>query len=303
MSLLKRDVIALYEGDARCDVAAHAGGSIAGFWWERHGRRTDWLRPASASDAARGAVEGMACFPLVPWGNRIRSGRFQFCGRAVVQTGGENHALHGHGWRHPWQVIDRTAERVEMDYVHEPDDWPWRYRARQTVALAGGALSLTLEVANLSDEAMPAGLGFHPYFPSAGEAAVEAAARSVWLTDADKLPRECVPVPESWDFAAGRRMAGLDLDNVFAGWNGKAAISWPERAHRLLIEGDWPMLSFLAIYRPSPHDWFCVEPMSHCPDAINLARDGVADTGVRVLAPGARRAATMILRPHDATRN
>lgn len=299
MSVLERDVVALCEGDARCDVAPQAGGALAGFWWERDGRRIDWLRPASATDVARGAVDAMACFPLVPWGNRIRDGRFQFCGREVAQPGGGTHALHGHGWRRPWQVIDRTAERVELDYVHEPDEWPWRYRACQTVALARGAVSLTLEVVNLSDEVMPAGLGFHPYFPSTANAAVQAAARSVWLTDADKLPRECVPVPASWDFTAGRRLAELELDNVFAGWNGKALISWPERAHRLVIEGDWPMLSFLAVYQPPSCDWFCVEPMSHCPDAINLARDGAADTGLRVLAPGARRGATMTLRPYS----
>ena len=300
MSLLERDVVALREGDARCDVAPLAGGSIAGFWWEREGRRTDWLRPASATDVARGAVDGMACFPLVPWGNRIRDGRFQFCGREVAQPGCERHALHGHGWRRAWQVTGRSAARVELEYSHDPDDWPWRYQARQTIALADGALSLTVEIVNLSDGVMPAGLGFHPFFPWTADAAIQASTRGVWLTDGDKLPRECVAVPASWDLAAGRRLSELELDNVFVGWNGQAAISWPERAHRLQLEGEWPMLSFLAVYLPQARDCFCVEPMSHCPDAINLAREGVADTGLRVLAPGARRSAAMTLRPRAA---
>lgn len=194
-------------------------------------------------------------------------------------------------------MIDRAAERVVMEYVHEPDDWPWQYQARQTVLLAGGTLSLTVEIANLSDGMMPAGLGFHPFFPWTGAASIEASARDVWLTDGEKLPRECVPVPRSWDLSAGRCVAELELDNCFVGWDGRASILWPERENRLLLEGEWPMLSFLAVYLPQARDHFCVEPMSHCPDAINLARDGVADTGVRVLAPGARRSATMILRP------
>jgi aldose 1-epimerase len=144
---------------------------------------------------------------------------------------------------------------------------------------------------------MPAGLGFHPFFPRTGAASIAASARSVWLTDGEKLPRECVPVPRSWDLSAGRSLAELELDNCFVGWDGRASIQWPERENRLVLEGEWPMLSFLAVNHSNARDHFCVEPMSHCPDAINLARDGVGDTGVRVLAPGARRSATMILRP------
>jgi aldose 1-epimerase len=58
-----------------------------------------------------------------------------------------------------------------------------------------------------------------------------------------------------------------------------------------------PLLSFLAVYIPRGRDFVCVEPASQCADAINLAREGEPDTGLRVLAPGARRGATMTLRP------
>jgi aldose 1-epimerase len=111
------------------------------------------------------------------------------------------------------------------------------------------------------------------------------------------MPTERTAVPPGWDLSAGRRVADLALDNVFTGWSGEAVVTWPERAARLSLNATQPLLSFLVVYTPRERDFFCVEPASHCTDAINLAREGVADTGLRVLAPNARRGATVTLTP------
>jgi aldose 1-epimerase len=295
MSLLERDVIALSDGIARCDVAPQAGGSIAGFWWET-GARTDWLRPSRPADVARGDAEAMACFPLVPWGNRIRDARFRFCGRDVALPALGPQAIHGHGWRGAWNVVDRAPGQLVMEYRHEPDAWPWCYVARETVTLAEGALSLTLELENLSDSVMPAGLGFHPYFPRRPGALLQADARGMWRNDGDTLPHDLAAIPEPWDFTAARPLADA-IDNCFTRWDGRALLQWPRQQARLGLAADWPILSFLMVYTPPARDFFCVEPMSHCPDAVNLARTGAAENGLRVLAPSARRSATMTLTP------
>ena len=298
--LVDNGVITLTSETATCEVAPRAGGAVAGFWWKRDGRRIDWLRPASASAVARRDAEQMACFPMIPYGNRIRDGRFTFCGREVVETSAvahTRHAIHGHGWRQDWQVMERGEDHLVLEYEHAPDAWPWPYRARQSFALTPETLTLTLEIENLADELMPAGLGFHPYFPRTPQATVTAAAAGVWLTDAEILPTERTAVPPGWDLAEGRRIAELALDNVFTGWNGPATVAWPERQARLAIEATQPLLSFLTVYTPPKTDYFCVEPGSHCTDAINLAREGIAETGLRVLAPGARRSARVTRRP------
>jgi aldose 1-epimerase len=237
---------------------------------------------------------------LVPYGNRIRDARFLFCGREVLETPAEGegrHALHGHGWRHDWRVVERGEDRLVLEYDHEPDAWPWLYRARQSFALSPEGLELTLELENRSEALMPAGLGFHPYFPRTPEATVTAATTGVWLTDAEIMPTERTAVPPGWDLSAGRRVAEVALDNVFTGWTGEAVVTWPERAARLRLMAAQPLLSFLVVYTPRERDFFCVEPASHCTDALNLAREGVAETGLRVLAPGVRRAARLTLRP------
>ena len=46
-------------------------------------------------------------FPLVPYVNRIRGGRFTFRGREVrlaPNMAGDPSPLHGQGWLDPWQV-------------------------------------------------------------------------------------------------------------------------------------------------------------------------------------------------------
>jgi aldose 1-epimerase len=289
MSILKHDVLALSDGIARCDVVPQAGGAIAGFWWECGERRIDWLRPARAADVARADVAKMAAYPLVPWGGRIRDGSFHFGGEEVAEG---CDALNGHGWRRSWRVVGRSATEAALEYRHDGGSWPWPYRARQTVALAAGALSLTLDLANESDRLMPAGLGFLSAFPFASEASLEAAVQGVWPEDGAGIPREGRAVPSPCGLACAAEEAG---DPVFTGWDGSAAIAWPGRGMELRLAADWPLLSFLAVRR-SAH--LSVAPMSHCVDAFNLARAGVAGTGVRVLAPGASRSATVKLVPH-----
>jgi aldose 1-epimerase len=300
MGVVGHDVVTLSSGDARCEIAPGVGGAIAGYWWEHGGRRIDWLRRASPGAVARGKAGDMGCFPLVPYGSRIRDARFLFCGREVLETPAEGegrHALHGHGWRRDWRVVERSADRLVLEYDHEPDTWPWLYRARQSFALSPERLEITLELQNRSEALMPAGLGFHPYFPRTPEASVTATTTGVWLTDAEIMPTERTAVPPGWDLSAGRRVADLVLDNVFTGWSGDAVVTWPEHAARLSLSATQPLLSFLVVYTPPERDFFCVEPASHCADAVNLAREGVAETGLRVLAPSVRRAARLTLRP------
>jgi len=161
-------------------------------------------------------------------------------------------------------------------------------------------LTLTLQVESLSEDLMPVGLGFRPCFPRRPEAVVTAETAGVWLTDGESLPTEKAAIPPDWDLSDGRYLADIALDHIFTGWSGRAAIAWPEQGTRLRLEAGQPLLSFLAVQTAGTEECFALGPVSHCADAINLARDGVPDTGLRVLAPGARRTARLTLRPELA---
>ena len=264
-------------GNADCCVtldAAH-GGAIRDFRW----RGLDILRPAVADAAAD--PFSMACFPLVPYANRIAEGRFSSDGRAVqLQRNWDRdpHPLHGQGWRAAW-ITEQASESTALLVFHGGgDDWPWCYRAVQEFTLLADALEITLAVLNLSDSAMPAMLGLHPYFPASAQATLQTLARTVWLADAQALPVQEVLVPPDWSFEKPRGVARLGLDHCFDHWDGLAIVRWPDRVLRISATG----CGALHVYAPAGADFFCLEPQSAAVGALN--RDAAA---VAKLAPGA----------------
>jgi len=109
----------------------------------------------------------------------------------------------------------------------------------------------------------------------------------MWETDEEVLPMRLAPPHSGADPSAGIAVDAVALDNVFAGWDRRARIDWPERGAALALAAE-PPLDFLVVYTPPGEDHFCAEPVSNATDAFNLAAAGRTDTGVVALAPGAR---------------
>lgn len=280
-------------------IAPGIGGSIAHFHWGDGARRHDWLRPATGDDLRAGAADLLACFPLVPFSNRIRNGRFAFGGRVVqlpLNQWPQPHAEHGHGWQVAWTVTARKDDSLTLEYEHAGGAWPFPYLARQEISLSADELRLTLSIENRGAEAMPAGLGFHPYFPRTTGCRFAARVDAMWQTDAEVMPTALVPADPRLATSGGMAIAEAAFDNAFTRWSRKATILWPETGATLSIDAD-PSLEFLVLYTPGGEPWFCAEPVSHCTDAFNLAAQGRGDTGMLVLEPGERRSATVRFRP------
>ena len=291
--------IALAAGDLRAELWPTVGGSLGAFFAETGGGRLDFVRPASDDSAAREGPLAMGSFPLVPYSGRIRDGRFTFAGRDIalpLNFPPARHSIHGHGWQAPWSVAEATADRAVLDYRHVADAWPFAYRSRQIVTLSADQLTMRIELTNEGTQAMPAGIGHHPYFPRTPAARVTAAIERVWLADDEVMPTALVDPPPDRRLGAGVAVDGVALDSVFTGWSGRALIEWPERRASLAMAAAAP-LRFLVVYTPPGQDFFCVEPVSHCPDAVNSAPRGVPDVGLVVLAPGETLAGEMVLEP------
>ena len=292
-------VITLRADRARAGIAPRIGGSIAHYHWLDGARRHDWLRPAAPADLAAGTADRLACFPLVPFSNRIRDGRFAFGGHAValpLNHRPQPHALHGHGWQAAWSVVERADDRITLEYDHRAGAWPFPYRARQEFLLTGNELRLSLSLENRGRETMPVGLGFHPYFPRTPRCRLSARVDAMWATDAEVMPTALVDADPRLGGAHGLPVADVMLDNAFTGWRRQATITWPERGAVLSLDADVP-LGFLVVYSPAGRDYFCVEPVSHCTDAFNLAAQGRADTGMLTLHAGASVSVVVHLRP------
>lgn len=198
-------MIQLRSGSSEATLLPHLGGSIGGFWVD--GRAI--LRPAPQDTAS---PLDAACFPLVPYANRIAGGRFSFAGEDYAlprNVAGFEHPIHGLGWIMPWAVKTQENDRAILACMHSVDEhWPWDWSATQTFVLENGALQVTLEVTlevtNHSGRAMPCGLGQHPYFVRDPGASLSFAA-SGGMDQRRHDPQHNRPGQCFWRFCARRR--------------------------------------------------------------------------------------------------
>ncbi|WP_165793463.1 aldose 1-epimerase [Hyphococcus luteus] len=229
-----------------------------------------------------------SCFPLAPYSNRIRDGRFEFDGKTVriePNAPGHAHPLHGTAWRGEWSLSSQSENAAMLDYVHHAGKaWPWSFSLAQKIVIENDALSIRLMLRNTSGEAMPAGLGFHPYFSNPQAARLRFAAEGLWLPDEAGLPETWRALGGEFDFSGGRSLKDVSIDHCFTGWRGKAQIGWRDRPFGVEITAD-PAMGFVVVYVSEEEDCFCFEPVSQMNDALNWANRR-EDTGLRVLEPG-----------------
>jgi aldose 1-epimerase len=230
-----------------------------------------------------------AHFPMVPYANRIADGRFACDSEHYALPRNvecQDHPLHGVGWLAPWTVEAAGDRDVTLGHRHDGDThWPWTYAATQVFTLDDDGLRITLAVTNRDARAMPVSLGFHPYFTKAAVSAVSFAADGLWLADAGLLPTERVAADCLGDWSSGATPDPATLiDNSYTGWSGEAILARPEGDLRLVGEGT----PFLHVYMPPDRDFFCAEPVTAIPDALNR-------TAPMLLAPGETRTIGMSL--------
>lgn len=284
------ELVSLRAGDLALEICPETGGSIARL---RHGT-VDLLRPAGDADIAARDPRRLGSYPLFPFSNRVKHGRFPFQGQAyqlALNFGDHPHAIHGNAWQRPWRIEAREPAAVRIAVAHDPRrdgaaSWPFAYGAAQSFRLDAAALEIELTLRNDDTRPAPAAFGLHPYFPKTAQARLTASLTGMWRADATLIPTEHGPLPPALDFSAGRDLREVACDNCFTGWQGPAAIEWPEHGLRLAIDAS-PEFGNLVIFVPAGRDFFAVEPVTNVNDAFNLAAAGVADTGLVVLAPGA----------------
>jgi len=282
-------ILKLSAGRLRLELNPSIGGAISNFTWDDSGPilRQSHSPLEKAVDAAS--------FPLVPYVNRIRGGRFTFRGREVriaPNMAGDPSPLHGQGWINPWiveQAGDRTAQ---LSFRHDAGEWPWAYEALQDFELDEGGLSVTLTCRNVDDEPMPCGLGQHPYFPCGRETRLDTKVTDVWTIDEKVLPVAKVPAEGRFDLR-DRLVCAQDLDHGFGGWGGEARMSDPDWPYSLrLASAD---AHFFQLYSPPAGGIFVAEPVTHANAALNAPEEEWGGLGMRVLGPGDGMSLTMRL--------
>jgi aldose 1-epimerase len=302
---MEATAIALRSGRIEVDLDRR-GAVISGFRW----RKADGTTASVMRDGAMHGGDPLkaSCFPLLPFGNRVRDNRFSFNGQAFTLTPNQpwdRHYLHGDGWLTRWNVLATTDSEVSFGMQHAAGpESPYAFAAEILYKLRADVLSVTLTVSNQSEQPLPFGLGLHPYFPLTPRTTLQASATGWFVEEAEFMPGTLEAVPDALDFSEARRPPRQWINNGFTGWNGRAKIVWPENSLALTITGSTGFRDyfvFMSDTRFEPGflgDYFCFEPMTHRADAHNMEALG----GLAVLAPGETLRGCVSFTPHETPR-
>ncbi|MDT3557105.1 aldose epimerase [Stenotrophomonas maltophilia group sp. msm1] len=232
-------------GELEVALAAGAGGRVAHLRY----RGVEWL-----VDAQEGGVAAIAwgCYPMVPWAGRIRHGTFHFDGRPHrLPLNFNGHAIHGLGFSRPWQIdrLDAAAARLSLALPRD-GYWPFGGIAMLDLRLQAHALQMRLSV-QAGEQAMPAVLGWHPWFRKPDRLLFTP--RAMYPRDGDGIATlPCVaPTTGPWDDCF---IADSDITLIREG-------------QHLRVRSDH---DHWVVYDGTPHAT-CVEPQSGPPDGFTLA--------------------------------
>uniref|UniRef100_UPI003BEF32E3 aldose 1-epimerase n=1 Tax=Burkholderia arboris TaxID=488730 RepID=UPI003BEF32E3 len=256
------------------------------------GEVLDWLAPVSDRSIAEGFDSRIwpkaGSYPLLPFSNRIRVGRFDWQGRQITLAtpDGLRHPMHGIAHRRPWRLESATATVATLDFRYTPEagEWPWPFFASQTFTISADAVDVLMTLRNDGETRMPAGGGFHPYFRRTSGTRIRFAATDHWVIDDDEIATCRVDVVGAADFSSLRALPGQGLSVYYGGWQRGVQIR-REDGSCLSMTADAP-LEHLVLHAPEESGYFCAEPVTHVSDAVNLSAQGWDRTGLRVLEPG-----------------
>ena len=267
----------------------------------------------NASFAFGGAI-------LLPYANRIRGTRI--AGARAIETaidgrtvrlprnwgtapGRDDYAMHG-------LILDRVfafeqpSPDTAVGRLAAGDfGWGWPGSAEIEVvwSLAGGRLSLTVEVANRGREPLPVGIGWHPYFalPSGERGAARlrlpAAERAEVDNYDDVLPtgRLLPTAGTAYDLSApdGVALGDRYLDDCFTGLPredgaAEAKILDPAAGLGLRIASPSPAVKAIQVYAPADQAFVVVEPQFNLADPYGACWPPGLDTGMARVTPGGR---------------
>jgi aldose 1-epimerase len=204
------EIVRLAVGELTVELAPAVGGVVRSF--RAGGRPVFREGPPGITDANDGG-----CYPLVPFSNRVRDGRFSFRGREVrlSPTCPAKHPLHGQGWRGEWRIEAAEERRAVLVLITAPGEWPWALAGPADLRAGRGRADDGLSCRNDGDAPMPCGLGFHPYSRRTRRRSshgLDTVVAEVWTIDAEVMPVERVAATGRYDLRE-RRIEGVDLDN------------------------------------------------------------------------------------------
>ncbi|MBS11554.1 MAG: hypothetical protein CME19_08125 [Gemmatimonadetes bacterium] len=281
------------------------------------GSEIELLFAVPDAETLQGRPSGYGIPILFPWPNRIEYGKFSFDGRDVsLKTLEEGaHLLHGYVLNRPWKVVASGASEAEgawvtcafssADFPEIAEEWPFPFTVEGTYLLKNGILALDVTGTNAGDAPMPAGLGYHPYFPlplleggDRSNCTVQLPCETYWPLREDNVPTgKTEPVSGDYDFRSEQPIGDRYYDDIWSGVTSEAE-GWsrclftdPHAGVKIVVEAGEAFREWV-LFAPDHRPVVCYEPYTCTTDAFNLHTRGV-DGGAKILGPGESIGGTM----------
>ncbi|GAP97158.1 aldose epimerase family protein [Leptolyngbya sp. NIES-2104] len=255
--------------NSKLEIVPDRGGMITS--WQVQGRELLYMDTARFADPTLSVRGGI---PIL----------FPICGNLPNNTytyKGQTYTLKQHGFARdlPWEVVEqKTDGELSFTIGLSSDDqtlekYPFQFRLEFTYSLQGQTLVIDQTIENLSDEAMPFSIGFHPYFLALEKHQLRF---EIPATEAlDQRTQERYPFFNMFDFAQD------EIDWAFLETSCQVShVTDLSRHTRITLTAadEFPLLVFWTV---KGKDFYCLEPWSAPRNALN--------TGDRILSiePGA----------------
>jgi aldose 1-epimerase len=243
---------------------------------------------------------------LAPWGNRLSEPAFWANGKKyqfnpTLGNVSRGQSSHGMLLTSPlWKVVEVSSDAQSahvtsrLEFWRYPDlmaQWPFAQEYEMTYRLASGVLEVRATVSNLSTEAMPILLAFHPFYRvpdiPRDEWTAHIPARTAVIVDDKLLPTgEFKPM----DLPDPLPLKGRTLDNGFMDLvrdaDGRATFSIESAGKKVevMFGRNYPVG---LVWEPAGREFVCFEPMAGITNAVNLNHDGKYPA-LQTLAPGGK---------------
>lgn len=244
-------------------------------------------------------------YPILMPPNRIWSAQFELDGILYkFPVNREDYHIHGLVHNLEWDVLEHTCSEDDgailetvINSATQPAVqavYPQHFRLTMRFVLKDGMVTISTQCVNLSDTALPFGVGFHPYFctPMTPQSTKETCYARLAADEQWEL-KNCFPTGRRYEPSADydlrqfRSVSTLRLDDLYGCVrDSKAVLEDRGSGLRLEVEAD-EAYPYWVIWtgRTPAAPYICFEPYSCVTNAPNLDMPR-SETGLRVLARG-----------------
>ena len=250
------------------------------------------LMPDSRSEACN---LDKSSWIMAPYSNRIEDGVFEFQGNVYNLERSEDHSIHGDVRQRPWQVAEKTDTLLRAVFDSKDFDdinWPWSFRVEAVYEIVDNCFQSLVTLTNTSEQVMPAGFGWHPYFSRAltekdQEIRMQVALEGVYPDDNDNR----IPSGPLRDLKRHEDFSLMDvvepdvfIDGCFYGYEGDGHLYWPGTGLRVQFDCS-DACKHLVLYTPLEETYIAFEPVTNANNGVNLLAAGDETAGTVALQP------------------